>query len=174
MRLPLGIVQSLRLFFLIELFFVGYIRKPANFLSSCTPIACKTALAYKVSSICDLVTWPRNIKMLFMSKTNTPRAGIPVSLSLNSALEAEQMYPVITKDKKRLLVISLLAVLIAMAISFIARGLVYLIDLVTNISFNGTLSIAAFSPGHHQLGAWVILIPVAGGLIVGLMALYGS
>ncbi len=109
-----------------------------------------------------------------MSKTNTPRAGIPVSLSLNSALEAEQMYPVVTKDKKRLLVISLLAVLIAMAISFVARGLVYLIDFVTNISFNGSLSIAAFSPAHHQLGAWVILIPVAGGLIVGLMALYGS
>lgn len=67
-----------------------------------------------------------------------------------------------------------LAVLVAVCISFIARLLVILINLITNISFMGTLSIAHTSPADNNYGIFVIFVPVIGGLIVGLMALYGS
>jgi H+/Cl- antiporter ClcA len=49
-----------------------------------------------------------------------------------------------------------------------------LIALVTNLSFFGRLSIAPASPADKHLGGWVVLVPVAGALIVGLMARYGS
>lgn len=100
--------------------------------------------------------------------------SIPISVSLNSTLEAENIQAKTTDDKKRLLVISLLAVLVAVAISFIAKLLVHLISLITSISFHGKFSIEDASPVGNSLGLWVILIPVVGGIVVGLMALYGS
>lgn len=100
--------------------------------------------------------------------------NIPVSVSLNATLEAEDI-PVTSKNnKQRLLFISILAVGIAAMISGIAKLLVYLIYLITNLSFYGKFSIEDVSPAGNTLGLWVILIPVAGGLAVGLMALYGS
>ena len=99
---------------------------------------------------------------------------IPIAVALDPTLEAENIQPRITSNKSRLLYISLLAVLIAAIISIVAKGLVYLISFVTNISFFGTLSISENIPANNTLGLWVILIPAAGGVIVGLMALYGS
>lgn len=49
-----------------------------------------------------------------------------------------------------------------------------LIGLVTNVSFYGRWSPAFTSPAGNTLGAWVILVPVLGGLIVGVMARWGS
>lgn len=69
---------------------------------------------------------------------------------------------------------SLLAVAVAACISCIAKILVYLINLITNIAFHNEWSVAPGSPATHHHGAWVIVIPAIGGLIVGLMALYGS
>jgi chloride channel protein, CIC family len=100
--------------------------------------------------------------------------GIPISPSLRPTLEAEHVQPLPAHNKKRLLIIAALAVLVAVAISFIAKLLVYLIDLVTNISFFGVLSTEYMSPAGNTLGLWVIVVPVIGGVLVGLMALYGS
>ena len=55
--------------------------------------------------------------------------------------------------------------------AFVLLGLIHLF---TNLFFFGAFSFADRSPAHNTLGVWVILIPVAGGLIVGLMARYGS
>ena len=55
--------------------------------------------------------------------------------------------------------------------AFVLLGLIHLF---TNLFLFGAFSFADRSPAHNTLGAWVILIPVAGGLIVGLMARYGS
>ncbi|WP_342052749.1 MULTISPECIES: chloride channel protein [unclassified Cupriavidus] len=52
--------------------------------------------------------------------------------------------------------------------------LVNLIRFFTNLFFYRTLSFAETSPAHHTLGLWVVALPVIGGLIVGLMARYGS
>lgn len=106
---------------------------------------------------------PKNIK-----------SGIPVSVSLKPTLEAEDIRPQISENKKRLITISALAVLVAIIISFIAKFLIHLIYLITNISFYGTTSVADVPPAGNQLGLWVIAIPTIGGVIVGLMALYGS
>ncbi|HRN73058.1 MAG TPA: chloride channel protein, partial [Ginsengibacter sp.] len=102
------------------------------------------------------------------------KSGIPVSVSLNSTLEAEDIKPRLAEDKKRLITISALAVFIAILISFIAKFLIHLIYLITNITFYGNISVADVPPAGNHLGLWVIAIPTLGGGIVGLMALYGS
>ena len=70
--------------------------------------------------------------------------------------------------------ISLLAAAIGALSTLAAFVLLSLIHLFTNLFFFGALSFADRSPALNTLGGWVILIPVAGGLIVGLMARYGS
>ena len=109
-----------------------------------------------------------------MSENNIFKNGIPISISLNPSLEEERIQPKKPQDKKRLFTISYLAVLIAVCISFIAKGLVYLINLITNLSFFKSFSIQYSSPADNTYGLFVILIPAIGGLLVGLMALYGS
>jgi H+/Cl- antiporter ClcA/CBS domain-containing protein len=74
----------------------------------------------------------------------------------------------------RVILLSLMAVAIGVISALVAYALVWLIGLITNISFYGRLSSEFVSPAHNHLGAWVVLVPMAGGLIVGLMAYYGS
>jgi H+/Cl- antiporter ClcA len=62
----------------------------------------------------------------------------------------------------------------AIVIGFVAKGLVYLIDLITNLSFYGRFSIESTSPAGNHLGIGVVLVPIAGALIVGFMARFGS
>ena len=100
--------------------------------------------------------------------------GIPVSTSLASELQEDHSLSIARYDKRRLLHISGVCVLIGAAISVIAKLLVYLIDIVTNLFFYGIFSIEYISPADNQLGLWVILIPAVGGFLVSLMALYGS
>ena len=52
--------------------------------------------------------------------------------------------------------------------------LLKLIDLFTNLFYYGALSLEHRIPAGHHLGWWSVLIPVAGGLIIGLMARFGS
>ncbi|MEW6345142.1 MAG: chloride channel protein [Paraburkholderia sp.] len=70
--------------------------------------------------------------------------------------------------------IALLAAGIGALSTLAAFVLLSLIHLFTNLFFFGSFSFADRSPALNTLGGWVILIPVAGGLIVGLMARYGS
>lgn len=100
--------------------------------------------------------------------------GIPISISLKGTLEKENIRPKKPQDKKRLFTISCLAVLVAVCISIIAKGLIFLINLITNISFFESFSIHHSSPADNMLGLLVIFVPAIGGLLVGLMALYGS
>ncbi|RYY65740.1 MAG: CBS domain-containing protein [Chitinophagaceae bacterium] len=99
---------------------------------------------------------------------------IPIAVSFDPGPDAAAAPPQQRGDKKRLLYISALAVAIAAVISVVARLLVYLINLITNLSFHHQFSLAASSPATHHYGAFVILIPAIGGGLVGLMALYGS
>jgi H+/Cl- antiporter ClcA len=70
--------------------------------------------------------------------------------------------------------IAVLAAAIGAIATLAAVALLGLIHLFTNLFFFGTVSFAERSPAHNTLGLWVIAVPVAGGLIVGLMARYGS
>ncbi|WP_175941604.1 chloride channel protein [Caballeronia sp. BCC1704] len=74
----------------------------------------------------------------------------------------------------RLLRICGLAAVIGGISTLAAVVLLALIHLFTNLFFFQTFSIEDRSPALHTLGAWVIVIPVIGGLIVGLMARFGS
>lgn len=75
---------------------------------------------------------------------------------------------------RRLLMLSVIALGIGALSTVAADVLVNLIRFFTNLFFDQTLSLAERSPAGHALGAWVIAVPVLGGLIVGLMARYGS
>jgi H+/Cl- antiporter ClcA len=74
----------------------------------------------------------------------------------------------------RILYISMLAVLIGAATGLIGKGLVLVIELFTNISYFGEFSFEAKSPAENHIGWLVIIIPALGGIIVGLMARFGS
>ena len=73
-----------------------------------------------------------------------------------------------------MLTVSLLAAVIGLAAGVIAFLLYNLIGFFTNLIFFHQLAFIFRSPQNHTLGAWVIVVPVAGGLISGLMAKFGS
>ena len=74
----------------------------------------------------------------------------------------------------RLMRITVMAAVIGAVSTVAARVLLDLIRFFTNLFFFQTFSLADRSPATHTLGAWVIVVPVIGGLIVGLVARYGS
>jgi len=74
----------------------------------------------------------------------------------------------------RVILISLIAVVVAVAALFGGIVLLGLIRLCTNLAYLGTFSFANLNLGDHQLGLSSVLVPVIGSLIVGLMARYGS
>jgi H+/Cl- antiporter ClcA len=97
-----------------------------------------------------------------------------MSIKFLPGLPEAQYNKYIDKHKLRILRISLLSVCVAIAICFIAKFLILLIDVVTNVSFDGKFSLESNGPANNHLGLWVIFVPAIGGLVVGLMALYGS
>jgi chloride channel protein, CIC family len=74
----------------------------------------------------------------------------------------------------RIATVSLTAIVIALGAAGAAVALLNLIALITNISFHGRVSVAHATPLGSPFGPFIIVIPVLGGLIVGLMARYGS
>ena len=100
--------------------------------------------------------------------------GLPVAPSLAPALQSAGIAWQPREDHHRLLVMSGLAVLVGFCGAASAEILLRLIRLVTNFAFYGRFSVSDASPADHHLGLWVLAIPVIGGVIVGLMARYGS
>lgn len=76
--------------------------------------------------------------------------------------------------KARLLLIAAIAAVIGALSTVTADLLLHAIRFFTNLFFFQTLSTAATSPADNTLGAWVIAVPVIGGLVIGLIARYGS
>jgi H+/Cl- antiporter ClcA/CBS domain-containing protein len=74
----------------------------------------------------------------------------------------------------RVLPISLLAVAIGLLASYVALALLRMIGLFTNLFFYQRFSTELASPAGNHLGPWAVLVPVAGALIIGVMARYGS
>ncbi|MDD5302675.1 MAG: chloride channel protein, partial [Elusimicrobia bacterium] len=99
-------------------------------------------------------------------------AGLPVAPGLVPLLaDAGVLAP---RVDRRVVRLSALAMLVAAGASLAARWMLTLIDLCTNISWYGRFSTAHSSPADNELGAWGLLVPVAGGVLVGIMARYGS
>src|SRR6266446_910986 len=74
----------------------------------------------------------------------------------------------------RMVLVSFLAAAIGLIAGCVAFLLYKLIGLFTNIVCYHRFVAEFTSARHHQLGAWVILMPVIGGVIVGFMAKYGT
>jgi len=74
----------------------------------------------------------------------------------------------------RVLVISALALVIGAVCAFVALALLRLIGLFTNLFYYGRWNSALVSPVGNHLGWLSVLVPVAGALMIGVMARYGS
>ena len=74
----------------------------------------------------------------------------------------------------RLLLIGAIAIAVGAVCAVVAVALLWLIGLFTNLCFYHEVSGVFRSPADNALGGWVVLVPVLGGLIIGLMARYGS
>ncbi len=105
-----------------------------------------------------------------MSRLDESTPVSPTLYQLFGKKEAVRKAPV----NKRVFYLSIQAVINAVFIGFIAKLLVALIGLITNIAFYGRFSLELSSPAGNHLGWLVILIPIAGSILVGLMAKYGS
>ncbi len=91
-----------------------------------------------------------------------------------NAEEAARERPCGQEASFRTGLVSLLAAGIGMLAGVIAWALYNLIGLFTNIAFYHHVSFLFHSPRENHLGLLVIIIPVIGGIIVGIMARYGS
>ena len=100
--------------------------------------------------------------------------GVPIAPSLSPAIENARVPLERSLIDNRVLMLSGIAIVLAAATGVIAQLLMRVIWLVTNIAFYGRVSSAFVSPAENRLGWLVVIVPVIGGLIVGVMARYGS
>ena len=63
---------------------------------------------------------------------------------------------------------------IGAVVAVVALGLLDLIALITNLAYAGRWSTTFTPPDPSLLGPWSVLVPVAGGIVIGLMARFGS
>jgi H+/Cl- antiporter ClcA/CBS domain-containing protein len=103
------------------------------------------------------------------------KGALPVAPSLEPGLgvSAGARRRLGTIDQ-RVIRISVLAIGVALAAGGIAQILTRLIGLITNLSFYGKVSATPTSPADNHLGWLVVVPPIVGGIVVGLMARYGS
>ena len=100
--------------------------------------------------------------------------GLPVAPSIADALRtvpAPSPGPIVDR---RVVRITVLAVALGVVAALVAQVLMRLIWLVTGVAFHGQVSVQPQTPLGNHLGLWVCVVPVVGGLIVGVMARYGS
>ncbi|MCA9528602.1 MAG: chloride channel protein [Myxococcales bacterium] len=100
--------------------------------------------------------------------------ALPVAPSMGPGLAAVDFPRRSVTVNRRDLLISLLAIVIGVLGGLVAKALFVLIGLITNVSFYGRWSTSFAAPQGNHLGVWVIGVPVAGGIIVGLMARFGA
>ena len=99
-----------------------------------------------------------------MLRDTTPKEeGIPIAPSLALEDDDSSNKPMVST---RLIFISIQVVINAILIGFMAKIMVALINLITNLSFYGKVSFAESSPAGNHLGLWVIIVPVIGGVLV--------
>ncbi len=100
--------------------------------------------------------------------------GLPVAPSLGPTLARADLASHAALVSGRDVALTGLAVLLALSAGLIAQLLTRMIGLVTNLAFFGRVATDFVSPAGNRLGAWAVLVPVAGGGVVGIMARFGS
>ncbi len=79
-----------------------------------------------------------------------------------------------TTDPRRLLFMSALAVVIGVASAVVAKVLLVLIGFITHALYLHEVGASLVQPNPRALGPVAILIPIVGGLVVGLIARFGT
>src|SRR5438067_13301042 len=74
----------------------------------------------------------------------------------------------------RVLTLTGMAALIGVISAFVALALLRLIGFFTHLFYYHAIDSRLVSPADNRLGVWALLVPIVGGLIVGLMARFGS
>ncbi|HET7504042.1 MAG TPA: chloride channel protein [Kofleriaceae bacterium] len=74
----------------------------------------------------------------------------------------------------RMVGLALIAIALGVIATYVAFALLQLIALFTNLFYYQRFAFTAASPASHALGAASVAVPVAGALLIGLMARYGS
>jgi H+/Cl- antiporter ClcA len=100
--------------------------------------------------------------------------GIAVAPEMATALasvRAPRRHP---RVDRRTVWICGVAIAVAIGAGFVAVFLTRLIGLITNLAFYGRVDARFTSPAGNHLGAWVIVVPILGALVVGVMARWGS
>lgn len=109
--------------------------------------------------------------------------ALPVSPGLAPAIESAIVAPPAAVREpreydpvdRRTIYVSLLAIAIATAAGLAAQLLTRLIGLVTNVAFYGRIATSFVAPGGgHREPIALLLTPVVGALIIGVMARWGS
>ncbi len=100
--------------------------------------------------------------------------ALPISPSLGPTLAAARLSPHASLVDGRVVYISFLSCLLGLVAAAIAKGLMCLIAIITSVAFFGKYSTVLRAPAENHLGWWVIGVCVAGGIVVGLMARFGS
>src|SRR5438094_2440481 len=75
---------------------------------------------------------------------------------------------------RRILTLTGMAALIGVISAFVALALLRLIGFFTHLFYYHAIDSRLVSPADNRLGVWALLVPIVGGLIVGVMARYGS
>src|SRR5271155_2757719 len=75
---------------------------------------------------------------------------------------------------RRVWLLSGVALVIGVGATFLAVILLRLIAISTNLFYYHRFSAVSVSPAGSHLGHWVIVVPVIGGLLVGVLARFGS
>jgi CIC family chloride channel protein len=99
----------------------------------------------------------------------TPEIAPPsqgVTAAVNHAFGEMAQYRIVT--------VSILSAVVGVVAGFIAFLLYNLIGLFSNMFFFKRVQFGLPSLQHHIIGAWVLIVPALGGIVVGVMAKYGS
>ncbi|MHB1701054.1 MAG: chloride channel protein [Acidobacteriaceae bacterium] len=86
-------------------------------------------------------------------------------------------HPSVLRDftvDRRVWLLSFLALVIGSGAAVLAVALLRAISIATNLFYYHRFSMEHVRPSGSPLGHWMVLVPVVGGLIVGVMARYGS
>ncbi len=78
------------------------------------------------------------------------------------------------RTDRRVLLLCALALPIGALGAVVAKGLIWLIAVITNAAFFLRWSAEPVAAQDNHLGWWVVVVPVIGALLIGLMARYGS
>ena len=96
--------------------------------------------------------------------------GLTISPSLDFVIDASQTPVATATIDRRVVWMCALAIGLGLIAAFVAQGLMKLIAFITNLSFYGRFSLDFVGPADNHLGLWVIAVPMAGAVVIGLLA----